>query len=115
MRAIMQRLVAAAERWQDAVLARAERAPWQASLLLVALVMALHLGGMALLPPLDRTAFGLLAYASAANGIVTWGFSLTWNQAEKLTKARARWRGSLARSKTENERPRYSSMSPSSL
>lgn len=55
MRAIMQRLVAAAERWQDAVLARAERSPWQASLLLVALVLALHLGGMALLPPLDRT------------------------------------------------------------
>jgi MFS family permease len=28
-------------------------------------------------PPLDRVAFGLLAFASAANGIVTWGFSLT--------------------------------------
>jgi predicted MFS family arabinose efflux permease len=27
--------------------------------------------------PLDRAAFGLLAFASAANGIVTWGFSLT--------------------------------------
>lgn len=28
-------------------------------------------------PPLDRVAFTLLAFASAANGIVTWGFSLT--------------------------------------
>lgn len=28
-------------------------------------------------PPLDRVAFALLAFASAANGIVTWGFSLT--------------------------------------
>jgi len=28
-------------------------------------------------PPLDRIAFALLAFASAANGIVTWGFSLT--------------------------------------
>lgn len=29
------------------------------------------------IPPLDRVAFALLAFASAANGIVTWGFSLT--------------------------------------
>ena len=28
-------------------------------------------------PPLDRVAFALLAFASATNGIVTWGFSLT--------------------------------------
>lgn len=28
-------------------------------------------------PPLDRIAFALLAFASAANGVVTWGFSLT--------------------------------------
>lgn len=28
-------------------------------------------------PPLDRISFALLAFASAANGIVTWGFSLT--------------------------------------
>lgn len=28
-------------------------------------------------PPLDRIAFTLLAFSSAANGIVTWGFSLT--------------------------------------
>jgi len=28
-------------------------------------------------PPLDRIAFTLLAFASASNGIVTWGFSLT--------------------------------------
>ena len=70
MRAIMQRLVAAAERWQDAVLARAERAPWQASLLLVALVLALHLGGMALLPPLDRTE---VVYAQTARQMLEAG------------------------------------------
>ena len=29
------------------------------------------------IPPLDRIAFALLAYSSAANGVVTWGFSLT--------------------------------------
>ena len=28
-------------------------------------------------PPLDRTAFALLAFSTAANGFVTWGFSLT--------------------------------------
>jgi predicted MFS family arabinose efflux permease len=28
-------------------------------------------------PPIDRVSFALLAYSSAANGIVTWGFSLT--------------------------------------
>lgn len=28
-------------------------------------------------PPIDRVAFGLLAYSTAANGVVTWGFSLT--------------------------------------
>lgn len=28
-------------------------------------------------PPIDRIAFALLAFASAANGVVTWGFSLT--------------------------------------
>lgn len=28
-------------------------------------------------PPIDRLAFALLAYSTAANGVVTWGFSLT--------------------------------------
>ena len=70
MRAIMQRLVGAAERWQQAVLARAERSPSQASLLLVALVLALHLGGMALLPPLDRTE---VIYAQTARQMLETG------------------------------------------
>jgi MFS family permease len=47
------------------------------------LLLARRSAGMAtkadagLVPPLDWTAFALLAFSTATNGVVTWGFSLT--------------------------------------
>lgn len=55
MRANVDRLVEAFERWQERLLASAETSPWRAASLLVLLVLALHLAGAMALPPLDRT------------------------------------------------------------
>jgi 4-amino-4-deoxy-L-arabinose transferase-like glycosyltransferase len=72
MRAAIERLVEAAERWQESNLARAEGSLLGASAMLVVLVLALHLGGMLWLPPLDRTE---VIYAQTARQMLDSGSS----------------------------------------
>lgn len=70
MRARLERLVEATERWQQRDLERAEASPLRAALLLVALVLGLHLVGMLALPPLDRTE---VIYAQTARQMLETG------------------------------------------